>query len=520
MRKILLNVLIVLFFISFISIQANAAENQYIKVDIGSGGLYCTPKVSHSTMVVTLAAPNGIVYTKTFKGGGSNFISISEICEGNVLNGAYTFEVKLYPFIKKNKRAEFEKNRKNKDVIDRNLIEPMVSHGHFSVINGGAKGGNSPSKTSGDQDGGDNAGDQQILDDLIVEGSACIGQDCNNGESFGFDTLRLKENNLRIHFEDTSTSASFPTNDWRIIINDSANGGKSYFAIQDSSANRSVFTVEAGAPSNALYVDAGGDVGIGTAAPVVDIHAVSGNTPTLRLEQNGSNGFTPQTWDIAGNEANFFIRDVTNGSELSFRIQPGAPSNSLYMASSGNTGFGTSSPNAAYKLHAYNPVSNTIIVAERGDGATTKLGAVGNQGQFGTVTGHPLKLVTSNTARITLDASTNLVTFESGAEVDINGQFNNASSRELKENIRAISSEEAMDALDHLNPMQYNYKADKSKENYVGFIAEDVPDIVATKDRKKMNPMDVVAILTKVVKEQQKSIKELKKKIEKLEKKK
>ena len=38
-----------------------------------------------------------------------------------------------------------------------------------------------------------------ILDDLIVDGSACIGLDCVDGEAFGFDTLRLKENNLRIH---------------------------------------------------------------------------------------------------------------------------------------------------------------------------------------------------------------------------------------------------------------------------------------------------------------------------------
>ena len=41
-----------------------------------------------------------------------------------------------------------------------------------------------------------------IIDDLIVDGSACIGFDCVNGESFGFDTLRLKENNLRIKFDD------------------------------------------------------------------------------------------------------------------------------------------------------------------------------------------------------------------------------------------------------------------------------------------------------------------------------
>ncbi len=73
---------------------------------------------------------------------------------------------------------------------------------------------------------------------------------------------------------------------------------------------------------------------------------VSGNTPTLRLEQNGSSGFTPQTWDVAGNEANFFIRDATNGSKLPFRIEPGARTNSIYIDNAGLIGLGTTSPSA------------------------------------------------------------------------------------------------------------------------------------------------------------------------------
>ncbi len=39
----------------------------------------------------------------------------------------------------------------------------------------------------------------------------------------------------------------------------------------------------------------------------------------------------------------------------------------------------------------------------------------------------------------------------------------------------------------------------------MGFIAEDVPDLIATKDRKGLSPMDIVAVLTKVVQEQQKT---------------
>jgi len=210
--------------------------------------------------------------------------------------------------------------------------------------------------------------DQVFLDDVIVTGSICVGQDCVNGESFGFDTERLKENNLRIHFDDTSSSASFPSNDWRIIINDSANGGANYFAIEDSSLGRIPFRIEAGAIANALYVDSDGDVGIGTATPVVEVHAVDGNTPTLRLEQNGSSGFTPQTWDIAGNEANFFIRDVTNGSKLPFKIKPGAPDNSIYIAADGDLGFGTATPDGQIDVaHPSNSNNHAFLIDPTGN---------------------------------------------------------------------------------------------------------------------------------------------------------
>src|ERR1041385_2728542 len=83
------------------------------------------------------------------------------------------------------------------------------------------------------------AADFVINDDLIVIGSTCVGLDCKDGESFGFDTLRLKENNTRIKFEDTSTSAGFPANKWQITANDSASGGPNKFSIE----NKTVATI-------------------------------------------------------------------------------------------------------------------------------------------------------------------------------------------------------------------------------------------------------------------------------------
>ena len=193
--------------------------------------------------------------------------------------------------------------------------------------------------------------DQVIFDDLIVDGSACIGFDCVNGESFGFDTIRIKENNLRIRAVDTSSTASFPSRDWQITFNDSSNGGANKFSIDDIDGGRTPFTIEAGAPSHSLYVDDGGRLGLGTSTPVVDLHIKTGNTPTMRLEQDGSSGFTPQTWDVAGNEANFFIRDATNGSTLPFRIFPGAPSNALTIAATtGNVGIGTTAPMGTFHI--------------------------------------------------------------------------------------------------------------------------------------------------------------------------
>jgi hypothetical protein len=96
----------------------------------------------------------------------------------------------------------------------------------------------------------------------------------------------------------------------------------------------------------------------------------------------------------------------------------------------------------------------------------------------------------------------------SGAHVTEGGVWTNASSREYKENIRDLTTEEAVVALCKLRPTKFNYKVDKEEE-CLGFVAEEVPDLVASKDRKGLSPMDIVALLTKVVQHQQEKIEEL-----------
>ena len=83
-----------------------------------------------------------------------------------------------------------------------------------------------------------------------------------------------------------------------------------------------MLAVDAGAPANSLKVSSTGKIGLRTATPVLDLHIMTSDTPAHRLEQTNAGGFTAQTWDIAGNEANFFVRDVTGGLSPAFPHSP------------------------------------------------------------------------------------------------------------------------------------------------------------------------------------------------------
>lgn len=96
--------------------------------------------------------------------------------------------------------------------------------------------------------------------------------------------------------------------------------------------------------------------------------------------------------------------------------------------------------------------------------------------------------------------------------VMISGNLELGSSRSVKQDIKALSLSAAQKALDELNPVTFKY-LHSPEENSLGFIAEDVPDLVASQTRLSIKPMDMVAVLTKVVQEQQKTIDDLSQKV-------
>ena len=102
---------------------------------------------------------------------------------------------------------------------------------------------------------------------------------------------------------------------------------------------------------------------------------------------------------------------------------------------------------------------------------------------------------------------------KSGAHASAGGVWTNSSSRQNKENITELTSEDALATLAGLQAVQFNYRND-GQETYVGFIAEDVPELVATADRQSLSAMDIVAVLTRVIQAQQQQIEELEAKLE------
>jgi len=345
-------------------------------------------------------------------------------------------------------------------------------------------------------------------DDVIIHSSACIGLDCVNNENFGFDTIRLKENNLRIKFEDTSTG-SFPSNDWQLTANDSANGGENKFSIEDITGGRVPFTVLAGAPTNAMYIDSSGDVGLGTNSPVLDLHLVNGNTPSIRLEQNNSSGFSAQTWDIGSNETNFFIRDVTNSSRLPFRIAPGAPTSSLHITASGNVGIGTAAPNGklvvangnvgfgtsspSTKLHVVDADSanlntSTALFENTNAGLNAVLLELKNPGASyikltnslaSPVVGYWL-MGGKNDGSFALLNDTNfqVMTIDSAGNMNVKGTVtaNNVlltSDINKKENFQSINGIEILSAISKLAISKWNYKSQSAGEQHIGPMAQD-----------------------------------------------
>jgi len=558
-----------------ISASGQMAEDKNRIAAVSSTGSSVRWDVSapHAELSLTIAAPDGRIFRVASKSGAAAEFTLTDKQGNRLPDGQYTYELRLTPEISKAVKAQLEAGRgKDDDAEDvrasrkRMAVPNLVESGGFSIINGAVivagsaeeAGARKVSKISEQRlPSLSNSGldtknqrhhplmiakpDDVIPDDLIVQGSACAGLDCVDGEVFGFDTIRVKENNTRIQFDDTS-AAGFPLNNWQIRANSSGAGGASFLGFVDQGAAGNsetgtiVFEVDAGAPANALKVSSAGKVGLRTATPVLDLHIATGDTPAHRLEQTNQGGFTAQTWDIAGNEANFFVRDVTSGSRLPFRIRPGAPTSSLDISAAGNVGIGTAAANGKLQVLSSSPDRNTntqLILSDSANALKQLRMGWNNTTNYSyiqsTIFGTSGNILSLNEAGgnvgIGTATPTELLSVNGTASKPGGGSWSVFSDERLK-NIKG-NFNSGLQAVMRLQPLRYEYKQNnalglKSEGEHIGFGAQAVqkviPEAVTTTENGylQVNNDPILWTMLNAIKEQQKEIEQLKGQIKQL----
>ncbi|HVF58874.1 MAG TPA: tail fiber domain-containing protein [Thermoanaerobaculia bacterium] len=523
---------------------ATAAPRQVATLSGGAAGVEFRPVIEYEKLVLTVSGPGGMSFRHEFAQGQAATFSAFAKGGQSLPDGNYNYELLAVPRFSPEVRQRLAAARtqgneravlgelRQAGLLPKGSVQSggfVMENGTFIVAGGAEATG---PKAAKEAVRAVTAADQVIPDDLIVQGSACVGLDCVNNENFGFDTIRLKENNLRIHFDDTSTQVGFPANDWRLIANDSASGGSSKFSIEDSTGAKTPFTITAGAATNSIFADSTGRIGLRTSTPVLDLHINTSNTPAIRLEQNNSGGFTAQTWDIGANEANFFVRDVTGGSRLSFRIRPGAPTSSIDISADGDVGIGTASPDA--KLHVLSTASANEgkVHIENSNGTTTarEMLDLENNGQAlmilndNSAAGRRWAFATQG-ANFVIDnqsnAGTELILSPTG-NLTITGVYS-PSDRNLKKDIVPVRHD-VLAKLAAVPISTWTYKTDDVL--HMGPMAQDFSAAFGLGiDDKHVSPMDMAGVslaavqaLNVVVREKDQEISDLKSRIEALEK--
>jgi hypothetical protein len=275
----------------------------------------------------------------------------------------------------------------------------------------------------------------------------------------------------------------------------------------------------AGVPK--FVVTDSGEVGVGTATPsaVLDISPgnISKDVVTIRGNDtaNGGNEFQMKIMGHTGGASHSqFATDLydsritimaSDRADQAPRVAFVGPQDSLSPAARGWALFDFGSmhydiPTAQLQIRNYNPTHTPIIQTMMQVTDNKYVGfPKGNVG-VGTVSPGERFVVTDGV---------------STAYSDGTGWYT-ASSRDMKDNIEELASTDAITTIEKMTPVTFTYK-NNHEDRRIGFIAEDVPELVATKERKALNSMDITAVLTKVVQEQQKTIAELKDRLATLE---
>lgn len=299
--------------------------------------------------------------------------------------------------------------------------------------------------------------------------------------------------------------------------------------------------LRAGGSTSAMTLKADGRVGIGAAEPTERLE-VDGRIKAGRLTVG--NWPAAFTYAFFGTNAlnqedsrNYALIQDGSGSDLGrthlnspraidFRI---ANSAKMAIANDGKVGIGTTSPQATLHVATGTDVTpsgggylvighpalaslgfddNEILARSQGAVSTLHLQSDGGDVWIHSKGGSATVMIKSE-GRLGIGTANpvHAIHLGGGAHCFAGREWRNASSRACKREVKSLRLDDALEALGDLEPVTFKYIDDD--EARAGFIAEDLPELVATGDRTSLSPMDIVAVLTRVLKFHQKQIQEL-----------
>jgi hypothetical protein len=245
----------------------------------------------------------------------------------------------------------------------------------------------------------------------------------------------------------------------------------------DGPFNAGVIVVTAAAKSSSIIANEGGVSIRGSGFPDAKLHVGNADDAVEPGEVRIDPGNPSATATIHALEkatgASLVLETLKAGGKASLRL---ASPDATFVQTSAGT----------YTLRDVNNGANALTVFP---GAANDDAIVVRNGKIG----------------LGVKSPANPLQLASGAKCTPGGVWTNASSRTVKHDIVPLTAARARAAVRDLEPVTYAYDADPD-EVQVGFVAEDVPELVASNDRKSLSPMDFVAVLTKVVQEQDRQL--------------
>lgn len=264
----------------------------------------------------------------------------------------------------------------------------------------------------------------------------------------------------------------------------------------DADDNR--FEISEGGTDNRLVILQGGNVGIGTDAPLSPVHIDRTGGFQLRLTGSGAD----YRMDSFGTSLR--IGHSTNTNQ--FRIFEDAAFNSLVVGSGGNIGLGTASPDKAIHVLGDSPdqlgQNNTMLRVENNSGTTAarRMIELVNNGSpllvyRDTSNGNIWNMSpVGNQFKISL-TGTGAQEFEldGGGNLAIQGSLTENSMRSSKTNFHQVDERNILEKLQYLSLEEWSYK--HSVDNrHLGPMAEDFHSIFGLGPDDGIAPRDLAGV--------------------------